>query len=139
MEDPQSILTNLLFIRYILSMHLARVHDQMFWSTQSFLEAVNNGTLIRRPEQTNPIVDYSWPERQRKKHDRDLDYLPGPRSVWFAGLRYRVDRERQYIRQMGWGLYVGFNRDIGLNLWDIRFRGERIIYQVETGRSIFNI
>ena len=107
-------------------------HDQIFRSTQSFIEAFNNGTLIRHPEQADPKADYSWPERQRKKHDRDLDYLPGPRSVSFAGLRYRVDRERQYISWLGWGLYLGFNRDMGLNLWDIRFRGERIVYQVET-------
>ena len=105
-------------------------HDQIFRSTQSFLEAFHNGTLIRRPEQADPKVDYSWSERQRKEHDRDLDYLPGPRSVSFAGLRYRVDRERQYISWLGWGLYLGFNRDMGLNLWDIRFRGERLVYEV---------
>ena len=31
---------------------------------------------------------------------------------------------------MGWGLYLGFNRDMGLNLWDIRFRGDRLVYEV---------
>ena len=105
-------------------------HDQVFPSIQSFLEAFNNGTLIRHSEQANPEVDYSWPQRQRKLHDRDLDHLPGPRSVSFAGLRYRVDRERQYISWMGWGLYLGFSRDMGLNLWDIRFRGDRLVYEV---------
>ena len=112
-------------------------HDQIFRSIQSFLESFNNGTLIRRPEQADPKVDYSWPERQRKKHDRDLDHLPGPRSVSFAGLRYRVDRERQYISWLGWGLYLGFDRDMGLNLWDIRFRGERLIYQVDMSFFFF--
>ncbi|KAF8815578.1 amine oxidase catalytic domain-containing protein [Phlegmacium glaucopus] len=105
-------------------------HDQLFPSTQSFLEASNNGTLKRHPEQADTKADYSWPQRQRRGHDRDLDHLPGPRSVSFAGLRYRVDRERQYISWLGWGMYLGFNRDMGLNLWDIRFRGERIIYQL---------
>ena len=105
-------------------------HDQVFPSVQSFLEAFNNGTLIRHTEQADPKADYSWPQRQRKLYDRDLDHLPGPRSVSFAGLRYRVDRERQYISWMGWGLYLGFNRDMGLNLWDIRFRGDRLVYEV---------
>lgn len=31
---------------------------------------------------------------------------------------------------MGWGMYLGFGWDMGLSLWDVRFRGERIIYQV---------
>ena len=113
-------------------------HDQIFLSIQSFLEAFNDGTLIRHSEQADPNIDYSWPQRQRRPHDRDLDYLPGPRSVSFAGLRYRVDRERQYISWLGWGLYLGFNGDMGLNLWDIRFRGERLVYQVGSCRLFFH-
>ena len=105
-------------------------YDQIFSSLESFLEAFNNGTLIRHREQVDPKADYSWTQRKHRGHDRDLDHLPGPRSVSFAGLRYRVDRERQYISWLGWGMYLGFNRDMGMNLWDIRFRGERIIYQV---------
>lgn len=31
---------------------------------------------------------------------------------------------------MGWGLYLGFDRDMGLSLWDIRMRNERIVYEV---------
>ena len=61
---------------------------------------------------------------------RDLEHLPGPRSVSFGGRRFRVDKERNYVSWMGWGLFTGFNRDIGLSLWDVRFKGERLIYQV---------
>ena len=102
----------------------------MFPSAQSFLEAFNNGTLIRYTDEADPQIDHSWSQRKRKIHDRDLDYLPGPRSVSFGGLRYRVDHEKQYISWLGWGMYLGFSRDMGLNLWDIRFRGERLVYQV---------
>ena len=112
-------------------------HNQVFPSLPSFVEAFNNGTLIRHSEQADPKADYSWPQRYRRTHDRDLDHLPGPRSVSFAGLRYRVDRERQYISWLGWGMYLGFDRDMGLNLWDIRFRGERLVYQVEVMSFIF--
>ena len=31
---------------------------------------------------------------------------------------------------MGWGMYLGFDRDMGLSFWDIKFRGERLIYEV---------
>lgn len=31
---------------------------------------------------------------------------------------------------MGWGMYLGFDRDMGMSLWDIKFRGERLIYEV---------
>jgi primary-amine oxidase len=31
---------------------------------------------------------------------------------------------------VGWAFYMGFERDMGLNFWDINFRGERIIYEL---------
>lgn len=74
----------------------------------------------------------SWGTRARPHPDLklDLDHLPGPRTVPFAGLRFRVDEKRRYISWMGWGMYLGFDREMGMSLWDIRFRNERIIYEV---------
>lgn len=80
-------------------------------------------------------MDDTWTTRVRTGYQRDLDYLPGPRTVSFAGLRFRVDRASQYVSWMGWGLYLGFDRDMGMSLWDVRFRGERILYEVR--RCIF--
>ncbi|KAL0070216.1 hypothetical protein AAF712_002706 [Marasmius tenuissimus] len=102
-------------------------NHQFFNSVESFLEAYQNGTLERYPPSI-PSSD-SWSSRKRVGERRDLDDLPGPRAVSFAGLRFRVDKERQYVSWMGWGMYLGFDRDMGLSLWDIRFKGERIIYQ----------
>lgn len=104
-------------------------NHQVFPSSEAFLEAFNNGTLIRIPKGSE-INDLSWTTRKRVGPKRDLDHLPGPRSVSFAGLRYRVDRAQQYVSWMGWSMYIGFDRDMGLSLWDINLKGERIIYQV---------
>ena len=104
-------------------------NHQVFDSTESFLEALHNGSLKRTPLPAQE-TDFSWSTRKRVGAQRDLDHLPGPRSVSFAGLRFRVDHEQQYVSWMGWGLYLGFDRDMGLSLWDIRFRDERIIYEV---------
>lgn len=93
------------------------------------MEAFHNGSLKRIPV-IDPDIDLSYSTRKRIGAQRDLDYLPGPRSVSFAGLRFRVDRNLQYVSWMGWGLYLGFDRDMGLSLWDINFRGERIVYEV---------
>jgi primary-amine oxidase len=93
------------------------------------MEAFHNGSLKRVPV-IDPDTDLSYSTRKRIGAQRDLDYLPGPRSVSFAGLRFRVDYDLQYVSWMGWGLYLGFDRDMGLSLWDINFRGERIVYEV---------
>ncbi len=81
--------------------------------------------------------DTVWATRHRPKYlaARDLDHLPGPRQVSFAGLRFRVDADLQYVSWMGWGMYLGFDRDMGLSLWDLRFLGGRIIYEVRSVRS----
>ena len=104
-------------------------NHQIFKSLDEFLESYRNGTLIRTTI-TPQSSDYSWSSRKRVGQQRDLDHLPGPRSVSFAGLRFRVDRATQYVSWMGWGMYLGFDRDMGLSLWHITLKGERIIYQV---------
>ena len=64
-----------------------------------------------------------------KIYDRDL---PGPRSISFAGLRCRVDCEEQYISWMGWRLYLGFNRDIGIEFigpwWSSYLWGGHVVH-----------
>ncbi|KAJ3861776.1 amine oxidase catalytic domain-containing protein [Lentinula novae-zelandiae] len=112
-------------------------NHQIFGSTEEFLQSYRNGTLIRVPEQvTGANEDFSWTTRKRVGTPRDLDHLPGPRSVSFAGLRFRVDRATQYISWMGWGMYLSFDRDMGLNIWGITLKGERIIYQLAPQEAI---
>ncbi|KDQ64574.1 hypothetical protein JAAARDRAFT_28216 [Jaapia argillacea MUCL 33604] len=107
-------------------------NHQVFPSVESFMDAFHNGTLKRLPDRPDQrdTQDLSWSARHRIGEPRDLDHLPGPRSVSFAGLRFRVDRTLQYVSWMGWGLYLGFNRDMGLSLWDIRFKNERLVYEL---------
>ncbi|EJF56720.1 amine oxidase catalytic domain-containing protein [Dichomitus squalens LYAD-421 SS1] len=108
-------------------------NHQVFNTTDDFLAAYRNGTLKRlpdRPDQDPSSVDWSTRKRPQPHSLRDLDDLPGPRSVSFGGVRFRVDRALQYVSWMGWGMYFGFDRDMGLSLWDLRFKGERIIYEL---------
>ena len=108
-------------------------NHQMFNSTDAFMTVYRDGTLKRlpkRPDQDPASVDWSTRKLPLPHAPRDLDQLPGPRSVSFGGLRFRVDRTLQYVSWMGWGMYLGFDRDMGLSLWDLRFKAERIIYEV---------
>ncbi|KAI0659027.1 amine oxidase catalytic domain-containing protein [Cubamyces menziesii] len=114
-------------------------NHQVFNSSEAFLAAYHDGTLKRlpnRPDQDPAAGGWSTRKRPEASVARDLDYLPGPRSVSFAGLRFRVDRAAQYVSWMGWGMYLGFDRDMGLSLWDIRFRNERIIYELAPQEAI---
>jgi primary-amine oxidase len=120
-------------------------NHQIFPDIDSFLEAYHNGTLQRLPSRPDQKNDTDWSTRHRPKGEpRDLDHLPGPRQVSFAGLRFRVNKQLQYVSWLGWGLYLGFDRDMGLSLWDIRFLGDRIAYEVckrlhRIGRSLIRL
>lgn len=110
-------------------------NHQIFNSTAAFVAAYHDGTLARlpsRPDQDPSKTDYAWSTRRRPAGApvRDLDERPGPRSVAFGGARFRLDRAQQYVSWMGWSVYLGFDRDMGLSLWDVQFRGDRIAYEV---------
>ncbi|KAH6879933.1 amine oxidase catalytic domain-containing protein [Coprinopsis sp. MPI-PUGE-AT-0042] len=155
-------------------------HNQTFTSPDAFLEAYNNGTLVRFPRPSLEPEAWDWASRIRpyslntttvsedddsvepaggdpvyskkgskEKHGkkgkdnrriqaptRDLDDLPGPRQVSFAGKRFRVHEQQRHVTWMGWSFYTGFDRDMGVNLWDVRFRGERVVYQLAPQEAI---
>jgi primary-amine oxidase len=37
---------------------------------------------------------------------------------------------------MGWSFYLSFARDMGMSLWDVRFRGERILYEISPQEAL---
>lgn len=41
-----------------------------------------------------------------------------------------MDEKERYVSYQGWTFYLAFFRDMGLSFFDIRFRGERIIYEL---------
>jgi len=46
------------------------------------------------------------------------------------GPRVEVDVTQNYIRWMGWEFYLSFSQVVSLSLFDIRFRGDRILYEL---------
>lgn len=103
----------------------------------SLLNEHRNGTLKRSKRPDMPTAEEeSWAGRQRRGAKRDLDERAGPRQVSFNGPRYRVDKDNQWVSWMGWSFYLSFARDMGMSLWDVRFRGERILYEVSPQEAL---
>jgi primary-amine oxidase len=96
-----------------------------------------NGTLKRSSSPDSPVgEEESWSGRERKGRKRDLDERAGPRQVSFNGPRFRVDKDNQWVSWMGWSFYLSFARDMGMSLWDVRFRGERILYEISPQEAL---
>ncbi|KAJ7157647.1 amine oxidase catalytic domain-containing protein [Mycena crocata] len=110
---------------------------QVFATREEFMQAYTNGTLKRSKKPDTPGVDEeTWSGRERRGTPRDLGERAGPRQVSFNGPRYRVDKDNQWVTWMGWSFYLSFARDMGMSLWDINFRGERILYEVSPQEAL---
>ena len=44
--------------------------------------------------------------------------------------RFNVDTRQKFVEWMGFSFYMTFTEDAGMTLYDIRFKGERIIYEL---------
>ena len=59
-----------------------------------------------------------------------MDAKPPPQAVSPAGARYSVDQKAKYVRWMDFSFYIGFTRDRGIALFDVRHKGQRILYEL---------
>ncbi|KAK3361914.1 copper amine oxidase [Lasiosphaeria ovina] len=51
-------------------------------------------------------------------------------TIEIGGKRYKVDVEQQYVEYMGWSFYMAFTRTLGLQFYDIKFEGDRVLYEL---------
>jgi primary-amine oxidase len=106
------------------------VTDERFFATAAELRAAYDaGEIINEFPQTR---DSTWAllDIQKEMGKRDLEERLAPQSIELGGKRYRLDTEQQYVEYMGWSFYMAFTRTLGLMFYDIRFKGERILYEL---------
>jgi primary-amine oxidase len=99
----------------------------VYSSVEDFREAFESGKITKTP---SPSSDDSFLKKDRKGPIRDLENRFAPTSVELDGKRYKVDDESRYIEYLGWSFYTRFDRDVGIQFFDIKFKGERIMYEL---------
>ncbi|KAJ4306629.1 hypothetical protein N0V88_001434 [Collariella sp. IMI 366227] len=104
-------------------------NTRFFPTVAALREAFDAGELKNPFPQTR---DNSWAVLDHKPEMgvRDLEDRLAPQSLEIGGKRYKLDREQRYVEYMGWSFYMSFTRVLGLQFYDIRFKGERIIYEL---------
>ncbi|MCJ1381152.1 hypothetical protein MMC17_004261 [Xylographa soralifera] len=81
-------------------------------------------------EKLLPNIDGEWTDIEDYSHG-----LPGreklpPVMVQPAGPRYDIDHNQKFVSWMGFEFYVAFSQSTGISLFDIKFKDERIIYEL---------
>lgn len=75
-------------------------------------------------------VEGDWARTGQHGEAMPLDTHAPPASVAPSGSRFAVDAREKYVEWMGFSFYMGFSRDTGLSLHDIRFQGQRVVYEL---------
>lgn len=74
------------------------------------------------------VKEGSWANTDPYDEDEDDEEPDGsdifpPELFAPSGGRHKVDVEKKYVEWMGFSFFVGFGRDTGLRLFDIKFKG----------------
>lgn len=93
------------------------------------------GELAMEYDQT---LDTDWALLDRKPEMgvRDLEERLAPSTLEIGGKRYKLDEKNQYVEYMGWSFYLSFSRTLGIMFHDIKFKGERILYELSMQEAL---
>ncbi|CAI6339319.1 unnamed protein product [Periconia digitata] len=81
-------------------------------------------------------VDEPWAHTRTHGDPIPLDNTPPPAPVQAGKERFAVDEEENYVTWMDFSFYVSITRDNGLRLYDIRYKGKRIMYELGMDEAI---
>ncbi len=74
--------------------------------------------------------DGSWTDTEDFDSKPAGRELPPPVSVQPYGPRYKLDKKQQFVSWFGFEFYITTAQATGLTLFDIRFKGKRVMYEL---------
>ena len=95
-------------------------------TTEAFRAAYWSPGFVKHP----PNVAGAWTDSDQQGEVIPEDTIYPPTLIAPAGPRYQVDSEEKYIKWMDFEFYLAFSRDTGMHLYNIKYKGERIIYEL---------
>lgn len=102
-------------------------YNGVFYETT---DAFRNAYWSGEVEKLGKNTDGPWAQTDQQGKIPPLDTTAPPVAVLPQGSRFNLDAENKYVEWMGWSFYIGFSRDTGMALFDIRFKGQRILYEL---------
>lgn len=120
-------------------------NNEFYPNLDEFRKVMNEPTF----ESLGVNVDEPWAHTRTHGESVPLDNLPPPASVQAGKERFAVDEEESYVTwselpserciqkpnvsndiPVDFSFYVSITRDNGLRLYDVRFKGKRVLYEV---------
>ncbi|KAH7180088.1 copper amine oxidase [Fusarium flagelliforme] len=81
-------------------------------------------------------LDEPWAHTNKHGDTLPLDDNPPPASIQPNNARFAVDENESYVTWMDFSFYASTTRDNGLRLYNIRYKGKRIMYELGLDEAI---
>lgn len=133
----RTLLPQGLYVRVDASRDVARwVVGEWWYNGQMFDDADHLRRAMRGEEgtgsflRTPPNRDGPWTDTEDFDARPDGRELPPPVSIQPLGPRYRLDRAERFVSWFGFEFYFTSTQATGVSLFDVRFRGDRVLYEL---------
>ncbi|RPA84961.1 copper amine oxidase [Ascobolus immersus RN42] len=105
--------------------------NKMYKTVEEFREAWKKPDFNRLPK----AKEGDWATTKQQGKPLPYDEQPPPVQVQ-KQKRWAVDKKNQYVQWMDFSFYMGFARDVGITLYDIKYKGKRIMYELGLQEAI---
>jgi len=109
-------------------------NGQLFNSTEELIDAYDNGKLVKTFLPAPKGKDKLFSTYERRGKQQPSKPSRGPEQYEPDGKRYSV--QGRHIEYMNWAFDFRIDSSTGLQVFDIRFGGERIAYEISLQEAI---
>jgi primary-amine oxidase len=100
---------------------------QLYSSVQAFYQTWKSGLITKTPP---PTTNTEFLLKNKTGQTRELEDRLAPTILSPEGNRFKIDRNNRYVEYLGWTFYTRFDYEVGIQFYDIKFKGERIMYEL---------
>ena len=102
-------------------------NNVLYNSTEAFRAAWAMPGFVTTP----PNLDGDWTSIESiNDNEPEAQKLAAPSENQASRRRYTLDKEQQFVSWMGFEFHMAFSAVTGVTLYDVRFKGERILYEL---------
>jgi primary-amine oxidase len=105
---------------------------EFYSSTEEFRSAVFSQNF----DKPAPNVNGNWTSTDKQDDPLPLDNLSPPIPVSQGSQRFRLDTTEKYLSWMDFSFYFSVSHDIGLSLFDIQYKGKRLMYELSLQEAL---
>jgi primary-amine oxidase len=105
---------------------------EFYNSTEAFRAAVFSTSFVK----PLPNVSGNWSSTDKQGAPLPLDDNPPPVSVSQGIQRFTVDEKENFVSWMDFSFYFTVSPDLGLSLFDIQYKGKRLIYELSLQEAL---